>query len=346
MQPISVILPNGNEVPADQYTVTQRKYIENYEYFTHLKEGCYGANDEEGENACGSVAAQILLSYNNWANDGRLITGSAFLMEGREDVREQPYHEKRLGTTSNESQSNSFYNMMKHYINPIEFGDTTVGAILPTVKVGIERYLRDCTEIASTVTMNYSLTHVMNATRAEINQNRPVLASLAYYDGDSTLHIVVAYGYQTFLINGEEVDGLVAHFGWDSETSNNLWANQAWVNSVLSFQTSHVHTDESLANDAHIIECLTCNRTKTTENHTYSSYQQLNKTDLQYQIYHTAFCDCGYSEKRSHLIRYQKTNALTHKIDCPLCAMPMGEAEHLYKYGDTCFYCDYTLGDY
>ncbi|MBQ3505672.1 MAG: hypothetical protein IJA89_02745 [Clostridia bacterium] len=337
-QPLSNLLPNGTVTDADEYTVTQRKYISNYEYFYYLTDNGYGTNTD---NACASVASQILLSYNNWVNDGRLITQERFFFADRETTRDQPYHASQTGTT------NTFYHLIKQKVNPVP----GVGTPLATVPLSIQSYLEDYTQVANTINIQYVVFDYLDALHWEINLDRPALASLAYYDyqeDDSILHVVVVYGYQTFLLGGEEVDGFVAHFGWKSCPSD-IWVNEDWVNGMMTFQTSHVHTDNILGDNVHIIECGSCGRTKTTEEHTraYCQYTGRNPNIAAEKVYthHLEVCACGYQDIKKHVWEYIEHEE-GHTKRCQLCQYPLETTPHFFKNEISCWYCGYIANVY
>ena len=339
VQPLANIYPNGTVTDADEYSVIQRKYISNYEYFKYLTQAGYGENTT---NTCPTVATQILLSYNNWANDGRLIEQEEFHLSdwNSDDMKKQPYNPVRLGT------SNEFYETLLDYL---QFAPDWFGTHISMLPGRIEDYLENYTDIADTVSIEYDNDTPMTTLKDEIDEDRPALAYIVYYDtedNDSMEHIIVAYGYQTFLIGDEEVDGIVGHFGWYDYPSD-LWANEEWLRAAMTFQMSHVHNDMLLnQSDAHILVCDTCKRTKTDDNHMRSSCRFIPETDLEYRIYHIEICTCGYEAKLPHITQYVAEDTLTHKISCTICGKRVDTLPHYYKYGNKCFDCGFTLNDY
>lgn len=329
VQPLANIYPNGTPIEADSYTVTQRKYISNYEYFKYLTKDGYGENTT---HTCPTVATQILLSYNNWANDGRLIEQEEFHLDNwnTQQNQQQPYNPVRLGT------SNAFYETLLDYL---QRAPDIAGTHISMLPGRIEDYLEDYTDIADTVSIEYDNDNPMTTLKAEIDEDRPALAYIRYYDtdeDDSVYHIIVAYGYQTFLMDGEEVDGIVGHFGWYGYPSD-LWANEEWLRATMTFQISHVHNDQTLNGNSHILFCEDCERTKTTNNHMLSSCEFDNN------FHHIEVCTCGYKVKRLHTTKYIIIDSSKHEAHCKVCGYFLKSDYHYYKYGNTCFYCGYGL---
>ena len=351
VQPLSNIYPNGTTTDADRYSHKNRKYISNYEFFEYLTTGGYGKNTT---NTCPTVATQILLSYNNWANDGRLIEQEEFHLGGwnTQENEQQPYNPVRLGT------SNEFYETLLDYL---QIAPDWFGTFLSVLPGRIENYLEDYTDIADTVSIEYDNDTPMATLKSEIDQDRPALAYIRYYNteqDDSVYHIIVAYGYQTFLIGGEEVDGIVGHFGWYNYPSD-LWVNEEWLRSAMTFQTSHVHTDNVMSDNVHIIKCGSCGRTKTTEEHTLKIYSPLYEyvTDLTdsdgdgcidkeiNKTYHIKECFCGYKEIKYHAWYYIQ-GISNHDKQCVQCRYVIEKSPHFFKNGVTCFYCGYNQDGY
>ena len=110
-------------IDADNYTVKSKKYISNYQYFL----GNHG-HGENFDGTCVSVAVQLLLGYNNWAKDGRLIPRITNNPQEKfwdsnwtESSRLQPYSDIMRSTNSSDEKYDneiSFYEKLKEYINP------------------------------------------------------------------------------------------------------------------------------------------------------------------------------------------------------------------------------------
>ena len=358
----------GGLIFADDYTVVEREYISDYQYFQIIKrvdeysnpeyENCnygYGINSNNA-NCCATVAAQLLLSYNNWSKDGRIITQSSFLPAGWNDKAETPYAQERLGTTSNADDSTSFFSVLKGFVNPVE-GE---GVGMRSAVDGINNYLSQHTDIYDELLCEMETLNVVSFIKDEIDADRPVWTAINTYtkeenseEYDVGHHAIVVYGYQTFRVSGENVDGFIGHYGW-GDYSKELWTNADWVNGAIYLQTAHTHTDSVLENNSHIIYCSTCERTKPTGMHTYVKDEQIDRYDdidetgtpnshWSDSTYHDKVCTCGYRTRERHFyVTYKVNERFRQYHDC-WCSCGYGEFElpHRYKYGTTCHYCGY-----
>ncbi len=351
--------PINLEVDSDDYTILSRKYINDKDYFLMPLE--YGVNQGA---TCGSVAAQILLSYNNWANDGRIIPENPggnlqFFLEPRTDeLRKTPYDINMRCTSSLYKKGDgitTFYEKLIEYIDPEENG-----VIMSDVYNGIDQYLLDYASIAKeeiSMTLGPEWLAVFNDYKSEIkdeiNNNRPVIVGIITYEYDSSRetyttggHVIVAYGYQKIEFNNDVLDGLIVNYGWNNSPygSDHAWINGDWVDSYISFETSHTHLNTSFQGDPHILQCSTCKRVKTTNEHTLIK-EISPKFGDDYLYYHQGTCTCGYLGKEPHDYEYLmgSTTEETHTMQCTMdgCKVQKIE-EHFFKVGGIrCFYCGY-----
>ncbi len=148
--------PTGDlVVDADLYTVLSQVHIPDYQFFL--------GNNGHGYNkygSCCSVAAQLLLAYNNWSKDGRLLDESnlpndeVIFLPNRDSKDQEPYSKERIGTTSShdlDDNIKSFYEVLMGYINPditwdeddepTNWKDKELGATLYETYNGIINYL-------------------------------------------------------------------------------------------------------------------------------------------------------------------------------------------------------------
>ncbi len=299
--------PTGDRIiDADDYVVEMRNYIPNYQFFVE-NEG-FGDNQN---GTCVTVATQLLLSYNNWANDGRIITeqqidgNEVFFLNGREQNRNIPYSPQMIGTTSSDfkfDDETSFYEILKGYINPLDWSDDEnrpenadeiqVGATMSDAYNGINQYLTKYAPVAKTnITMDYSLTDIVQLNGAvtkltnEINAGRPAIGSIYVYtlNEDGTYskggHAVLVYGTQTITFSGQNLNGFIAHFGWHHVLRDgsvvreftNIWFNSSWVKGYLTFQTSHVHSDFTELDDTNHVFACGVCQASVIRNHHYST---------------------------------------------------------------------------
>ena len=241
---------------ADLEDYWNRKQVSYYKYFIDLTAIGYGVNID---GTCSSVATQILLSYNNWINDGRLIpkqtsnSQEQFYLAGREDYLLDPYHPLVLGTNSLDISNDniiSFYEKIKSYINPYARYEDEIGvkpehplnngASLSDIKNGILTFISEYTpclnEEISCLHSNFLISHEQKCEniRAEIDSDRPLIASISYFKLDNEtqeqvekFHSVVVYGYQKVLYNEQELEGFIVHCGWGVDKSH------AWLHGLM-----------------------------------------------------------------------------------------------------------------
>ena len=312
----NLLTPTSEEAekkPAYNYDAVSGtlKYIPNYQFFLW--------NEDFGENAdgtCSSVATQLLLSYHNWASDGRLIPENYeleapfefFKGDRQGDVRAVPYDNLMTATTSNDSKTDTittFYEVIKGYINPYARTPEEVEAEEPEdgrnngarawdVYDGIEEYLSDYADSSVEVDMSVGLfdvgDYIVSTIKDEIDAGRPVWTSMYHYSYDKNNnleeepHAVVTYGYQTIDFGDEIVDGLIAHFGWKKKSNieyTNIWFNCDWAYDFLIFEVNHTHNYSTFimgdgTPKAHINYCSDCGVTQPTGEHTFTG----NKTPL------------------------------------------------------------------
>lgn len=227
-------------------------YIDNYRFFN--AKPIHGVNNGE---SCTTIAIQLLLSYNNYYNDRRIIA-----------------NEYLFGT------SESYANRNPNYCsNPLSMTSYTVGSTqgfhdyLYTQNISGYLTVNSATAMAGTCAeiplktylnqrgIDYTMTSYFNSfTQSlssdiiirEINENRPLVIVTGSYlngtqnDTDSMDHSVIAYGYQTLspYENGEEYLGYIVHMGWDNNHVGDrikVWTNSAWYYDALSLEINHTH---------------------------------------------------------------------------------------------------------
>ena len=361
--------PTGeNVVDADSYIVKSRNYISDYQFFVDNHE--HGYNDK-WDWSCMSVAAQLLLSYNNWAKDGRIITeqqidgNEVFFLEGRDANRTKPYSNEMRGTTSTDlkfDEETSFYEILKGYINPTSFSDDTkpendnldnydLGATLYEGYVGILNYMQKYAfSVLPDIAIDYNekqqlgSNHVINTLKNEITANRPAIASINTYEtqSDGTVkvvgHAIVVYGYQTIRYNSQDINGFIAHYGWRDRDTTNVWVNSSWFKGYLTFQTSHTHNNENVLEPKnHVFECGECNAVYAKQNH--SSQFIYTLSDAKYSSWqHGINCICGYQYTKPHDLYYTYSDSIYHTVRCRDCSF-MDKEEHLKKRGPLCHFC-------
>lgn len=234
--------------------------IPNYRYFsktpTHgdnITGGSYG-NGNSG--TCGSVAAQILLGYNNYYNDRRIIedkylNGYDDSLNAVSDKEKNPNYcsdpmsmtKWTTGSRSEDTGTNSFYSKVVTTI----MKPNTSGASVEEVCTGIKTILNENLS-QNDYSANYELKgwffgySPVSSTpiKKEINAGRPLIISLSSNLGASD-HQVVGYGYQdyTYPDGSGTYEGYVVHFGWQGETC--VWVNSSWCKGYISLAIKHEH---------------------------------------------------------------------------------------------------------
>lgn len=251
-------IDSNNLIPANETGV----FIANANYFTipplhgdNFEGGSYG-NGNSG--TCGAVAAQLLLGYNNYYNDRRIIpdkylngyndeTNSIGIPERNPNHCSDPMTLNRwtAGTRSEDTGDNSFYSKIVTSI----MKPNTSGATNEEVKNGINKYLKE--NISST---DYSLNCEQKGwwfgyspissskIKSEIDAGRPLLISMDSALGGNN-HAVVGYGYQDYTYPNNEgtYSGYVVHFGWHGAARTSVWINESWCNGYVSLKMNHIH---------------------------------------------------------------------------------------------------------
>ncbi len=350
--------PTGSAlISADSYTFTSRNYISDYQFFINnndhginIGKDAAANNENATTNTCTAVSTQLLLAYNHWSKDGRLIpyqpdSTTQFLLINPTPAEKEHVNNNLLkGTTStiNATRTSFFEYLLKKI---------PAGSPLSVSKIGIESYLSEYTQeiVSSLVDVDVyyvpltSSKEINSILKQEIDSNRPAIAAINMFPIGSSLHSVVVYGYQRIIYNNEIIDGFIAHFGWSSSSKTNVWFNDDWVYSCLTFQTSHTHNDIVYTYegqptvDNHLVICTECNRTAHNDDHVYIIHEQSDNTYLNKE-YHEAQCHCGYKTLLHHGFEYKQGNATHHGKICYECKYIESE-EHFYKNPYTCFYC-------
>jgi hypothetical protein len=265
-------------------------YINNFDYF--LKRPMHGKNEH---GTCGSVAAQLLLSYNNYYNDRRIIAPE-YLNGGWRNLpisindRNNYNHpednpnacaDPMLMTPKTTGSSDFFYKAVITEIEPGAFFccrppkydangkvvHSHTGSSSAQVRNGMGNILYDrgLYHPTNSLTINYA------NVRAQINSQRPVIIGMQKSLGGSD-HWVVAYGYGDYTYpTGQTYSGFITHFGYDNyvtENAINVWINSAWCYSYITMQINHTHnyvSTETVAPNGQemIFRCTECNHRKT-----------------------------------------------------------------------------------
>ena len=220
------------------------KYVQYMDYFT--------TNPTHGTNngtSCTTVATQLMLSYNNYYNDRRLIPNRYL-----------------NGTQTNDSERNPNYCADPMLANSFTLGsnqlfhddlfDKGVTSYPINAKNSLNLYLSELNEgltnkISYTIKCKDTFPNAVSTTDvlAELDASRPLVLSTeqslngtVHTTNRNFNHSVLAYGYQYLApySNGITYLGYVVHFGWTAST-NQIWTNSAWYYTYMSLQLNHTH---------------------------------------------------------------------------------------------------------
>lgn len=331
--------PTGAQTQdADAYTALSRVYIPDYIVLKNNVDHGYNF-----DGTCASVAAQILLAYNNLIKDARIIppndspilqNGEQFFYSTREFYYDIPYSRDMIKTFSDNISTDgkiSLFERLRMYINPDSCfegacihkdanGNQTMcsGATLAGIKNGINSFLTQYSPAAlAQITMSYrydSASIINNLLRAEVNNGRPAIASIWVYDKDNNGsltregHAVVVYGYQTIKYNGEILDGFIANFGWRYGNTH-IWYNGDWTRGLLTFASTHTHSTsngEPIDSNNHVFLCDVCAGPYIRGYHVVKQKTCFDDIDVRYHTSHQIRCDCEYVYEEKHQLYYQE----------------------------------------
>jgi hypothetical protein len=228
-------------------------YITNSAYF--LTSGAAPRHGANNGTSCTAVATQLMLSYNNYYNDRRIIDNQ--YLYGTSIVNP----ERNPNFCADPLSKTSYTLGSTQALHDLLFNNNVTGH-LNVAQTGLRTYLDG--RIGSN---NYIVNSVNSwpnslptaGVLSELNANRPlVLATEETLNGTQLgsdaprpfNYSVIAYGYQTFAAYASSGDptvytGYIVHMGWDTNGNGsniNIWTNSAWYYSSLSLETTHTHS--------------------------------------------------------------------------------------------------------
>lgn len=292
-------IDTGPLIPATPPGAVGATYIQNAKFF--LSNPKVGNNDH---NTCGSVAAQLLLSYHNYYTDRRIIAPEHLWGEWKTsnngnifDSSNYNYAYRDPNACSNPLSMTSYTlgsndDFYHHVMGEIEPGGLTCtdtidaagkpqhshnGSTNTDVERGLEKVLSqrlDSNEYRSETSL--ALTPYIDPDRikGEINSDRPVIIKMRQSLGGYN-HWVVGYGYQDYTYSsphpnaGETYSGYIVHFGWTSSEIN-IWVNQSWCDAYVSLQIKHEHnysidTGNIINKESREVRCVECGHRTVTD---------------------------------------------------------------------------------
>lgn len=237
-----------NVPPLDENNLIQpaagADYIKNYEYF--LADPTHGKNNGQ---SCTTIATQLILSYNNYYNDRRLIPDQYLNGTKTENSERNPnycndpmlFNRYTLGSTQ------TFHDYLF---------DKGIEGYPKDAQHKLDEYLQEQNAVHSgninyTINCEHNSLGVINPDKviAELDADRPVAISTntflnGTWNGPNRRlnHTVLAYGYQNLApySDGTEYLGYIVHFGW-SAAENQVWTNSAWYYTYMSLNVEHTH---------------------------------------------------------------------------------------------------------
>ncbi len=260
---------NGTLIENVQFFLANPKRGENYD----------GVKYGEGNSGtCGPVAAQLLLGYNNFYNDRRIIpdkylngydhtNNTVSDREKNPNTCSDPMHldEWTTGTSSENTKDSFYYKIITSIMKK-----NATGASNKEVKNGMDKYL---SEVLST--SDYSLKYEekgwffgykpisSSIIKAEIDAGRPLILSMDSHLGGSN-HDVVGYGYEDYTYTTGEgtYSGYVVNFGWQGMSRASVWINANWCDGYVSLKMNHTHSYNYVGaipnSDRTEYKCSTC----------------------------------------------------------------------------------------
>lgn len=220
------------------------QYIENVEYFITPNEYPRYGNNTNG--TCVTVAAQLLLSYNNYYNDRRIIDNMYLFGNETNNPEDNPNYcqdpEKITSETIGSTQS--FHDMLLNNYNIVTY--------YADAKTGLEAYLRD-QNVSGNINLNSNSSGSLNQNIVitELDAGRPIIVGTKSELAGVTNfnHAMVAYGYESFAAYSSSGDntvytGYIVNFGWDPYGTGyraQVWTNASWFNVSVSMDINHIH---------------------------------------------------------------------------------------------------------
>ena len=223
-------------------------YIANQDYF--LTKGAAPRHGLNSNGTCTTVAIQLMLSYNNYYNDRRIIPNQFLFGTGTKNPERNPNFcaDPTMKTSYTLGSNQDFHDMLLNH---------NIVHHLIDSKQGVKTYL-DGRGVDYTLNCINRYPQYLPAADviAELDAGRPLVLTTAQYlngtpHGNQRKfnHAVIAYGYQSFAAYESQDDsnvytGYIVHMGWDSNgrgSDINIWTNSVWYYSSLSLTINHTH---------------------------------------------------------------------------------------------------------
>jgi hypothetical protein len=243
------------------------------EYFSISNQ--YSSYGHNSISSCGSVAAQILLNYNNYYMDRRIIPDN--FLNGYDDANNQVSDREEnpntcvdpslmtaltVGSRSNYANDSglTYYEYIDSKMaQAIIFG----GIVTTSLETGLKSVMAEAdsrnagtlhywVESYGTVLNPFNIPLGSSIVTTEINIGRPIIVGTNAWHNSAFAHWMVAYGYQRIGVTnlGYVVD---YGYGWgtgnvNNEPDNFRWVDDVWIASAVKLVVDHTHGYEKQNN--------------------------------------------------------------------------------------------------
>ena len=253
---------NGSQVNIPPEELFNKKLIHNYNYF--LSNPMHGYNRYK---ECTYVAIQLLLSYNNYVVDRRIID-SQYTYSNINN----PYDQATMYLGTNDQYFRKIISVINEIDDCAEFPCEHIKtASLEEQSQIVRTLLNERGQIDYTLN-NYQHQNVASLSvdiiKNEIDSNRPLIVNISPLLGwnSSSGHSVVAYGYGNYSDGNDDNFGYITHFGWaraneESMYVNNFisaWINSNWVYQAITLDIKHNHNLVEANDNSNIMTCSSC----------------------------------------------------------------------------------------
>lgn len=261
------LLESPSDPPLDENNwispTTGANYIKNSDYF--LTKGSAPRHGNNTQGTCTAVAIQLMLSYNNYYNDRRIIAPEHLFGDWNASVNNDPFNSQNYAYPN--QNPNVCANMS---LKSSELLGSNQAYHDYLVNNGVTGWVSEASKnlrpLLNLRNIDYTIDEKHNSTNKiiestnilnNLRNNCPVvLATSSTLNGaDDFNHAVIAYGYQTFAPyqnNTQSYLGYIVHLGWDSYGNGNkinIWTNSSWYYCYMSLHINHTHSYDTFIAD-------------------------------------------------------------------------------------------------
>ena len=296
----------GTRLPNSQFFVTNPLHGENY------------------HGSCGAIATEMVLCYNNFYNDRRIIPNKYLNGDSGANKELNPNY-------CTDPMSMTTYTCGARGIN--EFGNDDPNSyfrkildVIPfyashsEVRDGIKSILNERNnELSNKISYNveskiggFLTIGKVDTSRVKsgIDQGFPSIILLRHELGADMDHWIVAHGYNTYKYPGSNTtyDGLITHFGYGPDEVN-VWVNSSWVRSYNLLTINHEHNYSRqktlIENNRYEYKCTICGqRTDAAVSETLSE-RRFFQAKFSLPENHGGTDDVGYMRYYTRIYKYK-----------------------------------------